>query len=193
MKKRDLGKSFAILVATFATMFEPMSSPTFGDDKERAMQVEASDRHSGRAKIIGYLGRPLGEVVSVRGTWYAPKADAKISSPIYRISHINGKPVAHPIDLTHYRVRPVHKVGRSGRDDKERWDWKAHWGGKAAPPDFKAGEVWEFAGVEACSMKVPVGVWDERGPIVAGAPDIGADGFLATFEFIRARRLNAEP
>src|SRR4051794_19471389 len=102
--------AFAI---TYATLFDAASSRAVGGNGEGNTEVSARDLHSGRAKIIGYLGRPLGELITVRGFWYAPNKLAKDSSPIYRITRINGHALKQPIDLTHYRVRAVSLAGRS--------------------------------------------------------------------------------
>jgi hypothetical protein len=182
----------ALVVCAWFSATAP-SDALSADQAKRAMpSVKAEDLHAGRAQIIGYLGRPLGEVVTVRGVWYASPVTAKPQDLIYRVTHINGKAVVPPVELTNYRVGPANMEGRSGRQDKDRWDWVAYWDGKLKAPDFKAGETWEFAGVESCSMRVPVYVWDERGPIMASPPDIGKHGFLDSFDFIRARRIPTE-
>ncbi|MBI2825761.1 MAG: hypothetical protein HYX69_13835 [Planctomycetia bacterium] len=135
-----------VACACFSATVE--SGAAFADEPNVVPQVRAADLHAGRAKIIGYLGRPLGEVVTVRGFGYE-RDDAK-EPLVYRVTHVNGRLIAPSIDLTHYRVRPAHMDGRSGREDKDRWDWKASWKGDLKAPDFKVGEHWEFAGIENC-------------------------------------------
>jgi hypothetical protein len=162
----------------------------YGDEMAALPQVKATDLHAGRATIIGYLGRPLGEVVTIRGSWHAPPKLAKDPAPIFLVTHLNGKPITPPLEFTHARVRAVHDGGRSGQDDDDRWEWKAAFGGKLPPPEFRPGESWELAGGEEFSTKAPVAVWDERP--VAVSRDFGANGFLATFDFMRARRITTK-
>ena len=106
-----------------------------------------------------------------------------------RVTSINGHTLKQPVDLSYYRVRPVVGEGRSGSADKDAWDWKAKWGGTVHSPEFKSGEQWEFTGAETCSMKVPLHLWDDTANAAATPPDFGANGFLDTFEFFKARRL----
>jgi hypothetical protein len=163
---------------------------TADDNKTDYISVKAADIHSGRAKIIGLLGRPMGEVVTIHVERYAPAGFPKASNPRYRVTRIDGKAVDPPIEFEPYWLSAVTQDGRSAAKEKVRWDWKAYYGGKLRPPRILAGELWEVEGVEACRTHISVAQWDERGPIVQEAPGPGAAGFDMTFEFFAARRIS---
>jgi len=56
------------------------------------VQVNAIDIPR-RVEIIGALGRPLGEVVTLEGLWIAPRITGKPSGPIFVVKKVNGKPL----------------------------------------------------------------------------------------------------
>ena len=168
----------AIVLAACSCSLAILSSGSLcrGDESPPERRIMAADLAVGRATIIGYLGHPLGEVVTIRGTLRTPPKDAKISAPAFQVTHVDGKPVASPLELTHYRVRPVNHGGRSGQSDKEGWDWKAAFNGELPPPDSKPERRGRLAGVENFSTTVRPAFWEEGGTIVE-PPDDGGDGF----------------
>ncbi len=183
---KSCAASLAIAIAVLLFCAAPSTAE---DATATATAVLAEDIYAGRAKIIGFLGQPLGEVMTIRVEIVAPIKTAKATSPHFRITHRNGVELDPPLEMEPFWLTPVSREGRSGTTDKDRWDWKAHWGGKVSSPKWAAGDVWEMRGVEACQTHVPIAVWDERGPFVQEPPGPGAAGFFTTFEYFAMRRL----
>ena len=50
-----------------------------------------------RVQIIGRLGYPSGEMVTVQGSWVAPKGLPKDDSPSFIVTMVNGKRLAKPV------------------------------------------------------------------------------------------------
>jgi hypothetical protein len=120
----------------------------------------------GKVQIIGKLGVPLGELVTVRGRWTAP-FPSKPTFAVFMVNEVNGRPLDPPTKFD--EVEPVF-----GKDEEVT---------KRA-----VGEEWELRGVETGGF---VGfsdkVWEELGQPSAGRPP---RGFLTRFCYVKARRVS---
>jgi hypothetical protein len=50
-------------------------------------------------QIIGRLGRPLGELVTLRGSWRFPEKIMKDMAPSFRVLSVNGKQLKDPVEF----------------------------------------------------------------------------------------------
>ncbi len=78
-----------------------------------------------KVAITGKLGRPLGELVTIRGRWTAPTR-SKPGGPVFRVEEIDGKVLDAPVEFD--RVSPI-------------LESKGH-------PTPQVGDAWEVRGVE---------------------------------------------
>jgi hypothetical protein len=61
---------------------------------EEAVRAEDLVR---QVAIIGRLGRPVGEMVTVCGTWYRLGATARLGECCFRVTQVNGEPLRDPL------------------------------------------------------------------------------------------------
>jgi hypothetical protein len=119
-----------------------------------------------RVRIIGKLGRPLGELVTVRGKWTAVERE-KPTLPIFIIYQLNGKPLNPPAEFEH-----IESVTNSDQGMTRT-----------------AGEVWELHGAETGGFEgFSEDVWKEVPGYKVSAHTPG--GFITRFYFARARRIS---
>jgi hypothetical protein len=119
-----------------------------------------------RVLIIGKLGQPLGQLVTVRGTWTAPYPSKPGLPVVLVVNQVNGNPIDSPAKFD--VVEPVWE-----RDEEVT---------KRA-----VGEEWELRGVETGGF-VGFGdkVWEELGQQPASRPP---RGFLTRFCYVKAKRI----
>ena len=85
-----------------------------------------------RVQIIGRLGYPLGELLTIRGTWHFPEALLKDMSSSFRVLSVNGKRLNEPVEFV--SMRSFHPVTIELQQ---------------IPEDIERGEeVWEVRGCE---------------------------------------------
>jgi hypothetical protein len=127
----------------------------------------------GRVRIIGRLGRPLGEVVDVEGRWVMMDKGKQFSKhPGFEVIKVNGQHVDLQTRFEAWEFRPID--------------------GYAKRLEPVEGEVLVLRGVETGRL---VGysnqVWDEL-EVEAGTglrPQDFAGGFGTEFHYIRAKKL----
>ena len=154
-----------LLVVASSLLVQLVSLSTGSDPKPEPRMVHYSDIPE-RVQIIGKLGQPLGQLVTVHGRWTAFLS--KPSSPIFIVNRVNGRPLDPPAEFED--VEPV---------------WKE------ADADFTkktVGEEWELRGVETGGF---VGfsdkVWQELGQPTMQRPP---RGFLTRFCYVKAERIS---
>ncbi len=62
-------------------------------------EIQADDLTSRRAQIIGRLGYPLGEMVTIRGQWKPPGRRVKDPAFHFVVTEVEGKKLATPVDF----------------------------------------------------------------------------------------------
>jgi hypothetical protein len=136
------------------------------DQKREPGMVHYSDI-PGRVQIIGKLGQPLGQLVTVRGRWTAPFPSKPGLRVVLMVNQVNSRPLDPPAEFDD--VEPVR--GKGGEITKRA-----------------VGEEWELRGVETGGF---VGfsdkVWEELGQPPASRPP---RGFLTRFCYVKAKRVS---
>jgi len=143
------------------------SISTACDQKREPIMVHYSDIPK-RVQIIGKLGRPLGELVTVRGKWTAPSLAKPGLPTIFMVNQVNGRFLDPPAEFDD--VEPV-------------WEKDAEFTKETV------GEEWELRGVETGGF---VGfsdkVWAELGQ--QQPADRPPRGFLTRFCYVKAKRVS---
>jgi len=106
-------------------------------DKEAAVKVSVEDIGT-KVLLIGRLGGPLGTMMDVKGTWVIPN-EAKDNSPLFQVSHVNGKELPKPVGFYIAQVTAETKEGKSAlptSDERKKLDGVA-WTMRA----YETGEV----------------------------------------------------
>jgi hypothetical protein len=117
-------------------------------DGHKVVSVSASDIPD-KVKIIGIFGRPLGELLTIRGKWVAPglRKDGNLR---FQVIDVDGRPSKDEVELLHWgTILQVHP-GRKGRGPNpgDKWDWKYDFNGSMSSPLPTDGETWEMLCVE---------------------------------------------
>lgn len=68
-------------------------------EPEPVQQIQADDITSRRVQIIGRLGRPLGEMLTIRGRWKRPGPRVKDPAFHFVVTEVDGKNLATPVDF----------------------------------------------------------------------------------------------
>jgi hypothetical protein len=132
------------------------------EDGDEVAIVKASDLLH-KVQVLGNLGKPIGKIVTVRGTWHGP-GQRKSADRRFVVSHIDGQP-AQEVEFTEHEVRHVLSGGRP-TEDTEKWDWVAKGKGviKTDPPKAVVGETWELQAFETAKVTgYPATVWEAYG------------------------------
>ena len=141
-------------------------------------------------QIIGRLGQPLGDLMTIRGKWTSPGRFVKDNALVFHVHLVNGKKPKESPGLYDLQVSAIFPPW-GGRKPKrgESWDWRFEWGGSEPSPTPVEGETWEMMGVETGSfVDYSHDVWREiGGPAVQGSPSRA--GFVTRFEFIAVRKI----
>lgn len=78
------------------------------DDAEQPkVRTISWDEIGHSAKIVGKLGLPLGEICTVEGAWLEPGQEKAGLKPQFRVSEVNGNPLAEAALFDEDFVRPV--------------------------------------------------------------------------------------
>jgi hypothetical protein len=123
-----------------------------------------------RAEIIGKLGLPLGELVTVHGGWTAPPPQ-KAALPVFVVDRVNGRPLDPRGEFDD--MEPVDPTLRDDEFAKR-----------------EVGEGWELRGVETGGF---VG-FSEEVMASTGLPPMqpgphGSLSFQTSFRYVKARRI----
>lgn len=136
------------------------------DQKPKTRSVHYSDM-PGRVRIMGKLGRPLGQLVTVRGRWRAQDESKPGQPAVFVVEQVGGRLLDPPAEFT---------------------DVEVVWKEDAAFEKKTVGEEWELRGVETGGF-VGFGdeVWEEVGMQAMSHPP---RGFLTRFCYVKARRVS---
>lgn len=158
----NLRNSMELLAACLLVQLASIS--TAGDQKREPKMVQYSDIPE-RVQIIGKLGQPLGQLVTIRGRWTAP-FPSKPASPVFMVNEVNGRFLNPPTEFKN--VEPV--LGKDAEFTKKT-----------------VGEEWELRGVETGGFEgFSDEVWEELGQQTMQRPP---RGFLTRFCYVKAKRL----
>jgi hypothetical protein len=162
---------------------------TSAEDSPRPQQIRVSDIRAGRVTLIGELGKPVGESVTIRGVWARPSGDPprKDSSPFFKVTHIDGNILTTPIEIGGSYLEPVCQEGISGSVDNIAWSWRATANGRLKPPKMVVGESWEMVGFETAKSYTPLYSWIEGLQVPGHTPP---PNFGTTFNYNRARLIS---
>jgi hypothetical protein len=167
MTSRNSTRLVAVCLLALASclLVQLASISTGSDQKPEPRMVHYNDIPE-RVQIIGKLGQPLGQLVTVRGRWTAP-FPSKPAAPVFMVNQVNGRPLDPPAEFDD--VEPV-------------------WGKDAEFTKKTVGEEWELRGVETGGF---VGfsdkVWEELGQPPMQRPP---RGFLTRFCYVKAKRVS---
>jgi hypothetical protein len=156
----------SIQLAAVCLLVHLASISTGSDQKPEPRAVHYGDIPE-RVQIIGKLGQPLGQLVTVRGRWTATFPSKPAELPVFVVSQVNGHPLDPPAEFDN--VEPA-------------------WGKDTEFAKKMAEEEWELRGVETGGF---VGfsdrVWEELGqPPIQRPPR----GFLVRFCYVKAKRVS---
>lgn len=126
----------ALLIAAAAWSWSALGGS--GEEQPKARTISADDLSSGKIVVIGRLGLPLRQMMTIRGTWdypeQVPGRVLKIHELRFRVSHVDGKKLAKPLDFDKDLVQ-VTKIGDRNSLQPSQ------------------GEEWEFRGFETGSFR----------------------------------------
>jgi hypothetical protein len=163
-----------------------IASHAAGD--QTGQSVNASDLLK-TVQVVGDLGKPLGELTTIRGTWH--RVNRKEATAVFRVSHIDEKPASTKIEFENQNVHAMSSMGGPAMMKGISWDWTtAHKGRDTAPKceHTKEGEVWEILGAEHGDLVS--GYSQEFWDAIGGASLAQRrGGYHPGFTFIAMRRL----
>jgi hypothetical protein len=148
-----------VVVAIGLTILTGTRSRCAAEDGEQAPKTIGVDdlvyvenaRQKDKTVVIGRLGQPLREVMSLKGIWVDPGKLVKDRSLRFQVLEVNGRELDKPVD---FYLRCVEVVKE--RDNKIR--------------PTAAGEKWELRAYEAwTNYGHPQKYWDELGVPPGGA------------------------
>jgi len=143
----DARRGIALLVATLC------AAPGSSQSPESTIAIKVTDI-SADVTLIGRLGKPLGTMLNVTGTWGFPdqsNGPTKDYSLRFSVTHVDGSRLSRPVIL---RVGAVHVTDHNGTDlipdrdehamlDGNRWTLRVYETGRFT--DVPA-EYWEVRG-----------------------------------------------
>lgn len=165
MTSRDSMRLVTICLLALASslLVQQRSISTGGEQKSEPIMVNSSDIPD-KVRILGKLGQPLGQLVTVRGKWTTPFLSKPAELPVFIVNQVNDRPLDKPVEFIN--VEPV--------------------GGREAEFAKKTvGEEWVLRGVETGGFEgFSDQVWAELGqPPMARPPR----GFLTRFCYVNAK------
>ena len=145
-----LHKSMQLVALCLLVQLASISS---AGDQEREPSIIHYNDIPERVQIIGKLGQPLGQLITVRGKWTA-SFPSKPASPVFMVNQVNDRHLDPPVEFDD--VEPV---------------WRKY----AEFTRNTVGEEWELRGVETGGF---VGfsdkVWEELGQPTMQRPPRGS-------------------
>ena len=135
-----------------------------------------------RVQIVGRLGYPLGELVTIQGAWIRPPGPpgmpVKDDSPRFTVTHVNGKKLETPVSFDAFLFSEA-------------------WGVEEIPR--QEGPVWEVRGCETGGFRgTPREVWEDaskgpsRPPAVQHRSDAYGFKFYTGFIYSSSKSLKGE-
>jgi hypothetical protein len=140
------------------------------EPKEKEMKIIHVKDLLKNVQIVGNFGKPLGELVTIQGTWIKPGGDVKDHTIQFHVDHIDGKELKEPIEFRPFQIREFFPK----RTDE-------------APPSKSAeGDKWELVGIETLKFN-PISneVWEKIG---IGRPS-PLPNVYTEFQFITLKKL----
>jgi hypothetical protein len=140
------------------------------DDAQWAATVNVREFGS-RVQVVGRMGRPLGSVITIQGTWRAakgtPEHPVKPREPRLEVTEVDGRRLNEPVIISQEALKAF-----AGNIDMTH--------GEA--------EVWQLRGIETCCMRgLPQRFYEEAG--VALPSEKSAFGFASGFIYFHSRRI----
>src|SRR5262245_17379325 len=86
-----------VAIAAFFTFLRPGSSQSQSQSEPQSRKSISIDDIPQWVQIIGRLGKPLGEAVTVRGQWEQPPGRAKVNALRFIILSVNGIKPEKPV------------------------------------------------------------------------------------------------
>ena len=118
---------FAILVCVVG-----VSMFSAADERSKPKTVDLAEIVDGQVQIVGLLGKPIGEVVDLRGVWAEPPNLSGTKEPRrFEVTHVNGNRLKEPVA---YLSHSVHQWNRN-------------------PVVSKTGDVWEMIAYEEIEVR----------------------------------------
>ncbi len=166
----------------------PRNDAPHVEQNSQRLVVKASELFD-HVEIIGELGVPLGQVVTIRGQWNYPNYVAKHAGPILRVLEVEGRPVTQKLELGPLKIsRYPGMGGLSKLKSGGLWSWQRGSGLNECPRPLD-GDIWELRGVEMG--------WMHRYLPEASGGRVGAtaypDGFVTRFEYFQATCIEQKP
>jgi hypothetical protein len=188
-----VGTGFKCCAAILATMIACTDVGGEGardESKDKPFTTVRAQDIPKTVRIVGRLGQPLGDLLTIRGKWTSPGLFVKDDTLVFHVNLVNGKKPKESPGLHGLQVSAIFPTW-GGRKPKpgESWDWRFHWGGSEPSPTPVEGETWEMMGVETGSFQeYSKDAWREiGGPAAQGSPSMA--GFVTRFEFIAVRKI----
>jgi hypothetical protein len=121
--------------------------------EEQKIRVRAEDVGK-TVEIIGRLGQPLGNWLTVQGKWIQEHDRMRRRGLYFEVSILNGKALDHKIEFLRAQVEPVFGDGKGGGFvPGAALVWKYDWNGNLPLPTPHDGETWEVVAVEQCAYR----------------------------------------
>lgn len=149
---------FALIILIFA-----IPRGVKADDLQpKGEDTQVSVAEIGRTvTLVGRLGRPLGTMLSVRGTWRLPEGRSKDNSLSFIVSHVDGQKLESPVA---FHINDMSVQDARGRNAKPPLDEHA----------LLDGETWTLRGYETGRVtRIPAEFWTESRrsiPAMRGEP-----------------------
>ncbi len=193
MNRKSINRIVAVWVAVLVVVgFTDAEEPVGSEPRDKPITSIRAEDIPEKAQIIGRLGKPLGDLITIRGKWIKPGRQAKDRSLTLHVDRVNGKALEAAIELHSLQVRTIsllrHERGRKPRPG-EPWDWHFDLKGTELPPTRSDGEVWEMAGVETGEFDTDSeDAWREieiSSALEQSPPH--EEGFVTRFKYIAVR------
>jgi hypothetical protein len=126
-----------------------------------------------RIRIIGLMGHPLGEMISIEGVWYS-RPRSKDGNARFRVMRINGVQLKRPVDFGPGLVSPLDRQGYGPNRILEHL--------KEIEPEI--GDVWELRGFETGAVRGLSGQALKELGLAVQQPYSNA--FVTEFRYVRA-------
>lgn len=140
-------------------LFALLLTNTHGQKTQSSVEVRVGDINAGRVRLIGRLGEPLGQMLTVAGTW--KESDRKSGDLEFVADRVNGTLLREPVIFKEPRVKVVKAVS------------------------YKLGTRWTLRAYETGEFTVtPEAYWKESGLGTQQAPTWFRDKFATRLEGI---------
>jgi hypothetical protein len=96
--------------------------------KKEKKEVSVKDIREGNVVVIGLLGKPLHEMIHLKGTWKTPEGDKDIV-PVLLVNEIEGKELPEPVSFKDYLVKAVDENGKkiaAKKHSDDTWEMEGY-------------------------------------------------------------------